>query len=71
MLLQSRQKMEFNMLESQNLLTEVLFDPVRTSSRLVELLDVSYLLTKSIDGVCCKVRCSLSHNSDWCNTSEG
>ena len=31
MLLQSRQKMEFNMLESQNLLTEVLFDPVRTS----------------------------------------
>ena len=28
MLLQSRQKMEFSVLDSQNLLTEVLFDPV-------------------------------------------
>ena len=28
MLLQSRQKVEFNVLDSQNLLTEVLFDPV-------------------------------------------
>ena len=28
MLLQSRQKMELNVIDSQNLLTEVLFDPV-------------------------------------------
>ena len=31
MLLQSRQKMELNVLDSQNLLTEVLFDPVSLS----------------------------------------
>ena len=34
MLLQSRQKTEFNVLDSQNPLTEVLFDPVHHSEQL-------------------------------------